>query len=189
MSHQIDIYSLILLSIGLAMDAFSVSLVVGFGLGKIKLVDSFKVSTTFGLAHVLMPITGWFLGATVINLIQKWDHWLAFFLLLFVGGKMLREGFDNETEGISNSDLLGSVGLLIFTLAVSIDALAVGLSFSLQEFSIWIPSLFMGFATLIFTFIGLNIGNKTGPKFGKKAQIAGGIVLILIGLLIVLSHI
>lgn len=189
MSGSMDIYSLILLSIGLAMDAFSVALVAGFGLGKVKLADSLKVSSTFGVAHIIMPILGWFLGSTVIGLIQKWDHWIAFLLLAFVGGKMLREGMDKESEDINASDLLGFASLIMFTIAVSIDALAVGLSFSVQELSIWIPSLYMGAGTLIFTFVGLNIGNKTGQRFGKKAQIAGGIVLILIGLRIVVTHV
>ena len=188
MSQSIDIYSLILLSIGLAMDAFSVAIVAGFGLGKVKLSDSLRVSSTFGAAHVIMPLLGWFLGSTVITLIQRWDHWLAFILLAFVGVRMIREGLDKETETINTSDLLGFASLIMFTVAVSIDALAVGLSFSLQNLSIWIPSLYMGAGTLIFTFIGLNIGNKTGQRFGKRAQIAGGLVLTLIGLRIVVTH-
>jgi manganese efflux pump family protein len=188
MSQAIDIYSLILLSIGLAMDAFSVAIVAGFGLGKVKLVDSLKVSATFGAAHIIMPVLGWFLGSTVLNLIQRWDHWIAFLLLAIVGGRMLREGLDPETEEVNASDLLGFASLIMFTVAVSIDALAVGLSFSVQNLSIWIPSLYMGAGTLIFTFVGLNIGNKTGQRFGKKAQIAGGLVLILIGLRIVITH-
>ena len=189
MSQAMDVYSLILLSIGLAMDAFSVAIVAGFGLGKVKLADSLKVSTTFGIAHIIMPILGWFLGSTVLALIQRWDHWIAFLLLALVGGKMLREGLDPETEEVNASDLLGFASLIMFTIAVSIDALAVGLSFSVQELSIWIPSLYMGAGTLIFTFVGLNIGNKTGQRFGKKAQIAGGVVLILIGLRIVVTHV
>ena len=101
---------------------------------------------------------------------------------------MIKEGYEDSVETIS-SDILGFSSLIMFTLAVSIDALAVGLSFSLQELSIWIPSLYMGFGTLFFTFIGLNIGKKTGQRFGKKAQILGGIVLTIIGLRIVLTHI
>jgi putative Mn2+ efflux pump MntP len=188
MSSSIDIYSLILLSIGLAMDAFSVAIVAGFGLGKVKLSDSLRVSSTFGAAHVVMPVLGWFLGSTVITLIQGWDHWLAFILLAFVGGRMLKEGLDEETVEINASDLLGFASLIMFTIAVSIDALAVGLSFSLQKLSIWVPSLYMGAGTLIFTFIGLNIGNTTGQRFGKRAQIIGGLVLTLIGLRIVITH-
>jgi len=170
------------------MDAFSVAIVAGFGLGKIKTIDSLKISITFGFAHILMPILGWTLGSTVVNLIQKWDHWIAFILLASVGGKMIIEGLKDSVETIS-SDILGFSSLLMFTVAVSVDALAVGLSFSLQKLSIWIPSLYMGFGTLLFTFIGLNIGNKTGQRFGKKAQVIGGFILIIIGLRILLTHI
>lgn len=189
MSLSMDIYSLVLLSIGLAMDAFSVAIASGFGLGKMKLADSLKVSSSFGAAHIIMPILGWFLGSTVVTFIQRWDHWLAFILLAYVGGRMLREGLNEDIKAIEASDLLEFTSLIMFTVAVSIDALAVGLSFSLQGLSIWIPSLFMGAGTLIFTFIGLNIGNKTGQQYGKKAQIVGGFILILIGLRIVFLHI
>jgi len=188
MSQGMDIYSLVLLSVGLAMDAFSVALVAGFGLGKICFKDNVKVSSTFGAAHIVMPVLGWFLGSTIIGLIQQWDHWVAFVLLVFVGGKMIREGFDEENEEVNACDLLDFSSLIMFTIAVSIDALAVGLSFSLQQLSIWIPSLYMGAGTLIFTFIGLTIGNKTGARFGKKAQIIGGLILILIGLRVVVTH-
>jgi len=189
MSQSMDVYSLILLSIGLAMDAFSVAIVSGFGLGKMKLADSLKVSSSFGAAHIIMPILGWFLGSTVVTFIQRWDHWLAFILLAYVGVRMLREGLSEDIKAIEASDLLEFTSLIMFTVTVSIDALAVGLSFSLQELSIWIPSLFIGVGTLIFTFIGLNIGNRTGQRFGKKAQIVGGLILILIGLRIVFLHI
>jgi len=188
MSQTMDIYSVLLLSAGLAMDAFSVALVAGFGLGKVKLADSLKVSGTFGIAHIIMPTLGWFLGSTVLDLIQRWDHWIAFVLLAIVGGKMLREGLDENAEEIDAKELLGMASLLMFTIAVSIDALAVGLSFSVQGLSIWVPSLYMGAGTLIFTFVGLNIGNRTGQRFGRNAQVFGGLVLILIGLRIVLSH-
>jgi putative Mn2+ efflux pump MntP len=188
MSQTMDIYSVLLLSVGLAMDAFSVALVAGFGMGKVKLADSLKISGTFGLAHIIMPTVGWFLGSTVLDLIQRWDHWIAFLLLAFVGGKMLKEGLDEDAEDIDANELLGLGSLLMFTIAVSIDALAVGLSFSVQGLSIWVPSLHMGAGTLIFTFVGLNIGNRTGQRFGKRAQVFGGIVLILIGLRIALAH-
>jgi len=188
MSQTMDIYSVLLLSVGLAMDAFSVALVAGFGMGKVKLADSLKISGTFGLAHIIMPTAGWFLGSTVLDLIQRWDHWIAFLLLAFVGGKMLKEGLDENAEDIDANELLGLGSLLMFTVAVSIDALAVGLSFSVQGLNIWVPSLYMGAGTLIFTFVGLNIGNRTGQRFGKRAQVFGGIVLILIGLRIALAH-
>jgi len=188
-SQSMDVYSLILLSIGLAMDAFSVAIASCFGLGKMKLADSLKVSSSFGVAHIIMPVLGWFLGSTVVTFIQRWDHWLAFILLAYVGGRMLKEGLSEDIKAIEASNLLEFKSLIMFTVAVSIDALAVGLSFSLQGLSIWIPSVFMGLGTFIFTFIGLNIGFKTGQRFGKKAQIVGGLILILIGLRIVFLHI
>lgn len=184
----IDFYSLVLLSIGLAMDAFSIATVTGFGLGKLEFCDAARVSLSFGLAHVFMPIAGWMLGSTVLHLISSYDHWLAFLLLAFVGSKMIFEGV-GEDEVLDPMDLLNNISLLLFTISVSIDALAVGLSFSLQEIAIWVPSLFMGCGTLIFTFIGLLVGSRTGQAFGKKSQIIGGIVLIIIGIRIVLSHI
>lgn len=189
MSQSIDLLSILLLSIGLAMDAFSVALVAGFGLGKIEKMDMVKVSITFGFAHVLMPIIGWGIGSTIIDFVQQWDHWVAFLLLAFIGGKMVKEGLDDSSDEIESSDLLTWSGLILFTVAVSIDALAVGLSFSLQNASVLVPSLVIGFGTVVFTYIGLNIGGKVGSRFGKRAQVLGGIILIIIGLNIVLKHI
>lgn len=188
MSISTDPFSLILISIGLAMDAFSVALVAGFGLGKVELKDSLRISSVFGVAHILMPVLGWGLGSSIVNFIQEWDHWLAFTLLAFVGLKMLKEGIITDEDDVNVCDLLGFMSLLMFTVAVSIDALAVGLSFSLQGVNIWIPSIYMGFGTLIFSFIGLNIGNRTGQRFGSIAQVIGGLLLILIGLRVVLNH-
>lgn len=183
-----DVYSLILLSIGLAMDAFSVATVTGFGLGKVKIADAARMSLSFGAAHVVMPILGWVLGSTVVDLISSYDHWAAFLILAFVGGKMIKEGVSGE-EAVDPEYIFKTVSLLIFTVAVSLDALAVGLSFCLQELPILVPSLFMGAGTLVFTFIGLMVGERTGKAFGSKAQIMGGLVLILIGVRIVLSNV
>jgi putative Mn2+ efflux pump MntP len=101
---------------------------------------------------------------------------------------MLLEGIKTDKEEVNACDLLGFMSLLMFTVAVSIDSLAVGLSFSLQELTIWVPSIYMGLGTLIFSFIGLNIGNKTGQRFGSIAQVIGGLLLILIGLRVVINH-
>ena len=188
MELGIDLYSLVLLSIGLAMDAFSVATVTGFGLSRVKVSDATRMSVSFGVAHVVMPVLGWYLGSTVVNLIADYDHWVAFLLLAFVGGKMILEGVKGDGE-VDPQKILGNMSLLLFTVAVSIDALAVGFSFSLERISIFIPSLFMGAGTLIFTFIGLMIGNRTGQAFGRKAQIFGGLILVLIGARIVFTHI
>ncbi len=183
----IDIYSLVLLSVGLAMDAFSVATVTGFGLGRIKISDATRMSISFGAAHVVMPVLGWFLGSTIVDLVSSYDHWVAFLLLFFVGGRMIKEGLDGDGE-VDPSEILGTANLIMFTVAVSIDALAVGLSFRLEDLPILVPSLFMGAGTLLFTFVGLLVGNRTGKAFGKKAQIMGGLVLIGIGARIVFTH-
>ena len=187
MDTGVDLVSLLLLSVGLAMDAFSVATVTGFGLGRIKISDAARMSISFGVAHVVMPVLGWFLGSTIVDLVSSYDHWIAFLLLLFVGGKMVKEGLDKDDD-IDPGDILGTMSLIMFTVAVSIDALAVGLSFRLEDLPILVPSLFMGAGTLLFTFVGLLVGNRTGKAFGKKAQIMGGLVLIGIGARIVLTH-
>jgi len=183
----VDLFTLVMLSVGLAMDAFSVATVTGFSLGRVRLRDAAKMSLSFGAAHVVMPTIGWYLGATVVNLISGFDHWLAFLLLAFVGGKMMKEGLNGDGK-MDPQSVLGGLSLLVFTLAVSVDSLAVGLSFSLEKIAIFVPSLFMGAGTLAFTFVGLMIGNRTGQAVGRRAQIFGGLVLVLIGVRIVLSH-
>ena len=187
MEFGIDLLTLVILSVGLAMDAFSVATVTGFSLGKVRLQDAAKMSLSFGAAHVVMPTLGWYLGDTVVSLISGFDHWLAFLLLAFVGGKMMKEGLDGDGR-VDPKSVLGGLSLLLFTVAVSLDSLAVGLSFSLEKIAIFVPSLFMGAGTLIFTFVGLMVGNRTGQAVGKRAQIIGGLVLVLIGARIVLSH-
>jgi len=183
----VDLFTLVMLSVGLAMDAFSVATVTGFSLGRVRLQDAAKMSLSFGAAHVVMPTIGWYLGATVVDFISGFDHWLAFLLLAFVGGKMMKEGLNGDGK-MDPQSVLGGLSLLVFTLAVSVDSLAVGLSFSLEKIAIFVPSLFMGAGTLAFTFVGLMIGNRTGQAVGRRAQILGGLVLILIGARIVLSH-
>jgi putative Mn2+ efflux pump MntP len=187
MELGVDLVTLIILSIGLAMDAFSVATVTGFGLGRVRLQDAARMSISFGAAHVVMPTLGWYLGGTVVDLISGFDHWLAFLLLAFVGGKMIRDGLDGDRE-VDPQSVLGGLSLLLFTVAVSVDSLAVGFSFCLQELPILVPSLFIGAGTLAFTFIGLMIGNRTGQAVGKRAQIFGGLVLVLIGARIVFTH-
>jgi putative Mn2+ efflux pump MntP len=187
MDTGVDLVSLLLLSVGLAMDAFSVATVTGFGLGRIRISDATRMSVSFGLAHVVMPVLGWLLGSTIVDLVSSYDHWVAFLLLLFVGGRMVKEGLYGDGD-VDPSDVLGTVSLIMFTVAVSIDALAVGLSFRLEGLPILVPSLFMGAGTLLFTFVGLLVGNRTGKAFGKKAQVMGGLVLIGIGARIVFTH-
>lgn len=187
MELGIDYITLLLLSVGLAMDAFSVATVTGFGLPHVDYSDASRLSVSFGLFHVFMPVLGWLAGNTVMLIISRYDHWLAFLLLLLVGGRMI---FEAVTDGspVDPSRVLGGLNIILFSLAVSIDSMAVGLSFSLERIAIMVPSIVMGLVTALFTFVGLAIGNKTGRSFGRNAQIVGGVILILIGARIVLTH-
>lgn len=188
MELGIDYLTLVFVAVGLAMDAFSVATVTGFGLPRIDFFQASRLSVAFGFFHFLMPVIGWLAGNTLLELISGFDHWLAFLLLAFVGGRMIYEAVTNG-KAIDPAQVLGGMNLLMFSLAVSIDALAVGLSFSLEQVSILIPSLVLGLVTLLFTFAGLLIGNRTGKAFGRNAQIIGGVLLITIGARIVFTHI
>jgi len=183
----LEIYSIVLLAVGLAMDAFSVATITGFSLENIDFRQASKVSLNFGAFHVFMPIMGWFVGSSIVWLISKYDHWVAFLLLAYVGGKMFYEAFRGE-ERIEPSKVLDNLNLLLFSVAVSIDAIAVGLSFYLEDIPILMPSVIIGAVTFVFTFLGMILGNRVGRFIGKWTQIFGGVVLIAIGLRIVLTH-
>jgi putative Mn2+ efflux pump MntP len=184
----LDIYSLLLVAVGLAMDAFSVATVTGFNHKDISIGEASKMSLSFGAFHVFMPLLGWYAGSTVVLIISKYDHWVAFLLLLFVGGRMIYEAFG---EGVAAERLasLRNMDILLFSVAVSIDAVAVGLSFYLEKIRILVPALATGVVTALFTIAGIGIGNQTGQIVGKWSQVLGGTILILIGLRIVLTHI
>jgi len=185
----LDLLSLLLLAIGLSMDVFSVSCVTGFGLKAINDKQILKIATSFGTFHLIMPIIGWIAGSAFVNLISGYDHWTAFILLAVVGGKMLLSGIrgGDDSESVA-SDILQLGSLLMFSLAVSIDSIAVGLSFSLEKVQVFFPAIIIGLTAFIFTFIGIKVGCATGSKFGRWAEILGGLILIGIGLRVLLSH-
>jgi putative Mn2+ efflux pump MntP len=184
----LDILSIVLLAVGLAMDAFSVAIVTGFSIDSVSISQASKMSVNFGAFHTFMPIVGWLAGSTVVWLIADYDHWVAFLLLVFVGGKMIYEALSSE-ERIEPSKVLSDVNLLLFSVAVSIDAIAVGLSFYLENIPILVPAVIAGVVTFAFTFVGMTLGNRMGRFVGKGAQILGGFVLVAIGLKIVFTHI
>jgi len=184
----LDIYSLALIAVGLAMDAFSVATVTGFNHKGMSLWEASKMSLSFGAFHVLMPMLGWFAGSTVVLIISKYDHWVAFLLLVFVGGRMILDALrsDGKADHIRS---LSNVDILLFSVAVSIDAVAIGLSFYLENIQVLVPAIVMGAVTSIFTIVGIEIGNKTGREMGKWSQVLGGLILIFIGSRIVFTHI
>ncbi|RDY24620.1 manganese efflux pump [Romboutsia maritimum] len=171
----------------LSMDAFAVSVTKGITLKKINLNVSTKIAFFFGLFQGVMPLIGWVIGIKFESYIKSVDHWIAFFLLSFIGLKMIFEAKeeDNNDERSTN---LSNKELFILSIATSIDALAVGISFAFLNINILPVSLSIGIVTFIVCFIGVFIGKSIGPIFKNYAQIIGGIILILIGINILNEH-
>ena len=182
------IIELILISIGLAMDAFAVSICKGIKMTSKKTWHIIVIALFFGGFQMLMPIIGWFLGSRFESYITSFDHWIAFILLSIIGGKMLIDGIkaeDDEDEGEFKLDLKE---LFLLAIATSIDALAVGITFTFLNYPIVECMSIIGCTTFIISFIGVYIGKVFGSKYEHKAEIAGGIILIVIGLKILLEH-
>lgn len=177
----------ILMSIGLAMDAFAVSICTGLELKNIKLKDVIKVGLWFGFFQALMPFIGYLLGSKFENLITNIDHWVAFVLLAFIGGKMIYEGF-HEEEG-SYGDLKFK-SMLVLAIATSIDALAIGIAYAFLYGSknMILSFSLIGIITFIISCLGVKIGNIFGSRFKNMAEVVGGIILILIGTKILFEH-
>jgi putative Mn2+ efflux pump MntP len=186
--QELDILSIIIIALGLSMDAFAVSLSAGFINKNLKRRYFFISSLSFGLFQAIMPLTGWFLGINLSKFISSVDHWIAFLLLLIIGSRMIYESSHlNKKE--PNIDLSNFNNLIVLSIATSIDALSIGISLSFLRVSIYKPALLIGIITFIISLIGVYLGVKIGKFFGKKMGIVGGVLLILIGLRILFSHI
>ena len=175
------------LAVALAMDAFAVALGVGINISPLTGRHLFRLGFHFGLFQALMPILGWLAGMTLQKWIHTYDHWIAFALLSFVGGKMLYEAFHND-ETTKEKDPTRGLTLVILSLATSVDALAVGLSLGMLNISVWTPSLVIGLVAGILTVAGLLLGRRCGTIWGKRVEILGGVILCVIGTKILLQH-
>ncbi len=184
-----DFLSILFIAIGLSADCFAVSLSSGISLKSISRFQILRIATAFGLFQALMPVLGWLAGQTIVDLIADYDHWIAFILLAIIGGKMIWESFRSEAERNNKTDITSWFMLLTLSIATSIDALAVGLSFAFLEVNIVTAVIIIGLVSFLVTIIGLLLSKKVGKLFGKRAEIIGGIILIGIGLRILLSHI
>ena len=181
-------WDLLLLAIGVSMDAFAVSVCKGLSMSKSGLKESAICGIWFGGFQALMPLIGFFLGTLFAEAIETFDHWIAFGLLGIIGINMLKEAFSKEEEGCCGCDLSFKT-MLVMAVATSIDALAVGISLAMAgNVNIWLAILLIGFTTFSFSGLGVKIGNVFGSRFEQKAQIAGGAILILLGLKILLEH-
>ncbi len=180
------IMELFILAAGLSMDAFAVSICKGLSLGKISAKHMAVAGAWFGGFQALMPLIGYLLGSFFAEMVEKYDHWIAFILLIFIGGNMIREAFGEE-EKIDGSMTVKSMFLL--AVATSIDALAVGVTFAFLKVSILPAVVFIGVTTFVFSAAGVKIGSIFGAKYHAKAELLGGVVLIIISLKILLEGI
>ena len=183
----------LLIGIGLSMDAFSVSVCKGLTTKRFSWKIALTCGLWFGFFQALMPLIGYFLGIQFEEFITSVDHWIAFGLLFLIGANMIREAIwgktENEEQETSHlSPLTSHLQMLQLAIATSIDALAVGISFACIQVKIWSSVLIIGLTTFAFSVLGVKIGNVFGSKFEKSAEIIGGIILILIGLKILLEH-
>ena len=183
-----SILEIFLIGIGLSMDALAVAICKGLGMKTVKLKHTFLIAGYFGVFQALMPLLGWFLGSQFAQYVTKLAPWIAFLLLAYIGGNMVKDslkGEETETkEGISHKELL------MLAVATSIDALAVGVTFSFLSLSIpiWAAVILIGCTTFAISFGGVFVGKVFGAKYQSRAQFAGGMILIAIGVKILLEH-
>jgi len=177
----------LLLAIGLAMDATVVSAGAGASGRSTGGRATFRLGFHFGLFQFLMPIIGWFIGLTIAGAITAVDHWVAFVLLAIVGGRMIQSGLKGE-EDTAASDPSKGWSLIMLSIATSIDALAVGFSLAMIGVDIWFPAVVIGFVTAAMSVAGLKLGASLGARFGHRMEFVGGLILIFVGARIVFEH-
>ena len=178
------------IAVGLAMDAFAVSIAMGLKLGcSVNVYHTFRLAFFFGFFQFIMTVLGWLSGYSVESIIKTFDHWIAMALLGFVGGKMIFESFRKDTLSELPCDPTRGVTLLYLSIATSIDAFAVGISIGVMNVGIWYPSVIIGLVAAAFTITGITLGSRIGIFLSRKIEILGGIILIVIGLKIILEHI
>ena len=179
-----NLAELFILAVGLSMDAFAVSICKGLSLGKIKIKHMCIAGLWFGGFQALMPLIGYFLGSFFADMITKYAHWIAFILLLILGANMIKEALGDEEKVDASMDIKN---MFLLAIATSIDALAVGFTFAFLQVNI-IPAVsFIGVVTFVCSAIGVKIGSIFGSKYQSKAEICGGVILILIGLKVLLD--
>lgn len=181
-----DLLSVLLIAVGLAMDAFAVAICKGLAMKRPGIRQILIVGIWFGVFQALMPVIGYYLGSSFYSYIEDYDHWIAFILLALIGVNMIREAISDEEEGVDAST--GFRTMLVLAVATSIDALAVGISLAMTGDDIMTSAVVIGVVTFLISASGVKIGSLFGDRFGKKAELVGGVILILIGLRVLLDH-
>ena len=177
---------LLLTAVGLSMDAFAVSVCKGLGMRKMRYDQAFVIGLYFGVFQAIMPLLGWLLGTSFSRYIQAFDHWIAFILLAIIGVSMIKESFGDKEEVDASMDVKS---MFLLAVATSIDALMVGVTFAFLNVAIVPAVLFIGATTFVCSAVGVKIGSIFGMRYKSRAELCGGIILILIGLKIVLEGI
>ena len=185
-----SLFGLLGIAVALAMDAFAVALATGVSLPRVTGRHTFRLAWHFGFFQAMMPILGWLGGMTVRSYIESYDHWLAFMLLGFVGGRMIVESLGHKAEDKKTADPTRGLTLIILSVATSIDALAVGLSLAVLKITVWFPAMVIGLVAAGFTALGLHLGRTLGraSRLGAYAEFIGGLVLLGIGVNILREH-
>ncbi|MBN2309874.1 MAG: manganese efflux pump [Candidatus Hydrogenedentes bacterium] len=184
-----NLVAIVGIAVGLAMDAFAVAVATSISLRGVSPRQVFRFAFHFGLFQAFMPVIGWAAGRTVADLIRDWDHWIAFGLLAFVGVKAIREALRDTGEGeAARSDPTRGWSLVAFSVATSIDALAVGLTFAMLDVRIWYPCVLIGLITAALTTVGMLFGARLGARLGRRVEVLGGLTLIGIGVKILVQH-
>jgi len=183
-----SLLTLLGIAVGLAMDAFAVSIGIGLGARHVDARTTVRLAWHFGLFQFFMPILGWLAGLSLERFISSVDHWIAFGLLTAIGGKMIYEALWGDEEKRAGKDPTRGASLVVLSVATSIDALAVGLSLALLGVQIWYPAVIIGVVAFAFTAVGLHIGRRFGVLLGKWMEVAGGLILIGIGIRILVEH-
>ncbi|WP_437888596.1 manganese efflux pump MntP [Phytobacter sp. V91] len=179
----------ILLAFGMSMDAFAASIGKGATLHKPRFSEALRIGLIFGVIETLTPLIGWGMGMLASQFVLEWNHWIAFVLLVFLGGRMVLEGFRGEGDDPQDAPRRHGFWLLVTTaVATSLDAMAVGVGLAFLQVNILTTALAIGCATLIMSTLGMMLGRFIGPLLGKRAEILGGVVLIGIGVQILWGH-
>ncbi len=182
-----DLIAIIFIALGLAMDVFAVSISCGITIEELRVGHALRIALFFGVFQAIMPVIGWLAGVSVRGVIASFDHWVAFGLLAFVGGKMIYEAVKpDDSRKVINPLKFGV--LLLLAIATGIDALAVGLSFAFLEISIIYPVIVIGAIAFTMSLVGVFLGDRFGCLFGKKVEVIGGLILIGIGVKILVEH-
>jgi len=192
---MLDPYVLAGIAVALAMDAFAVSISISALLKDVQPRQTFRLSFHFGLFQALMPVLGWYTGNLVGQWFLAYDHWIAFFILWTIGGKIIYQSVfavEKTDEGVTKEqkkkDPTRGLSLIMLSVATSIDAYAVGLSFAFIGVSIWFPSFWIGITAAFLTLLGMQLGSYVGKRFGKSMEIIGAILLFIIGVKILFDH-